>query len=335
MFCSQISLVLKAAIPMEEGIAAICETMEDSRDQALLKQLQDSVAMTGSFYTALEESKRFPPYMVNMVRIGEKAGKLDDVTASLAAYYEREDQLRSQIKSAVTYPLILILMISAVIAVLVIKVLPVFQQVFENLGSDMSASSITAMNIGGAIGKYAFFVILGVVLLAVACFAASKTTKGAIFFANLAEKLPFIRKISDKIGAARFASVMSMLLGSGYDTTEALELLPGVLGSPKVIKKSEACRIAIEEGKSFSKALEENHMFSGIYSSMINVGARTGNIDSVMDKLADHYNEEVDTALSNAVSFIEPIMVGLLSVIIGAILLSIMLPLMGIMSSIG
>lgn len=335
VLCGQISMILKAAIPLEEGIAAICETMENPRDKKLLLSLEQGVSLNGCLSAALEESGRFPPYMVNMVKIGERAGKLDDVTDSLSLYYEREDHLRDQIRGAVLYPFILILMISAVIAVLVIKVLPVFQEVFRNLGGDLSFSSVSAINIGAAVGKYAFFLILFLAVVVLICFAVSKTKKGHILFSNLAERLPYLRKISSRIGAARFASVLSMLLASGYDTSEALDLLPGVLETPKLCEKAAACKRAIENGSTFPKALEETRLFSGIYFSMVTVGAKTGNLDTVMERLANHYSQEADDALSNAVSMIEPILVGLLSVIIGAILLSVMLPLVGVMSAIG
>lgn len=335
LFCSQTALILKAAIPLQDGIAAIQENIDSSSGKELLKEIETNIAENGSLYTALANTGAFPSYMVNMVNIGEKSGKLDDVMEALALYYDREDTLKKRVKSAVLYPFILILMMAAVIAVLVIKVLPVFNQVFQDLGSNVSSSSAAVMNIGIAIGKYAFIVILVLAILVIAAVIFAKTKKGAELCADLISSFAVTRRLSGKIAAARFASVMSMLISSGYDTSEALELVPKVMKNKTVIHKIEKCKMSIQKGSSFAQAVTEVRMFPGIYSSMIHIGSKTGNLDTVMKKLAGIYDEDVDTSIGNVVSVIEPVMVGVLSVIIGSILLSVMLPLMGIMSSIG
>ncbi|HEX3038228.1 MAG TPA: type II secretion system F family protein [Oscillospiraceae bacterium] len=335
LFCSQTALILKAAIPMQDGMAAIQENVESAQGKQLLKEIENSIAENGSLYTALLKTGAFPSYMVNMVNIGEKSGKLDNVMEALALYYDREDTLKKRVKSAVLYPFILILMMAAVIAILVIKVLPIFNQVFQDLGSDVSASSAAVLNVGIAIGKYAFWVILVLAVLVVISILFTKTRKGAQVFTDLLSSFAVTRKLSGKIAAARFASVMSMLISSGYDTSEALDLVPKVLNNKTVIGKVEKCKEGIRTGSSFAQAVTDVHMFPGIYSSMIHIGAKTGNLDTVMEKLAALYDEDVDTSINNAVSVIEPVMVGVLSVVIGSILLSVMLPLMGIMSSIG
>ena len=335
LFCSQTALILKAAIPMQDGMAAIQENIDSLEGKQLLKEIENSIAENGSLYTALSKTGAFPSYMVNMVNIGEKSGKLDNVMEALALYYDREDTLKKRVKSAVLYPFILILMMAAVIAILVIKVLPIFNQVFQDLGSDVSTSSAAVMSVGIAIGKYAFVVILVLAVLVVVGIIFAKTKKGAEVFTDLLSSFAVTRKLSGKIAAARFASVMSMLISSGYDTSEALDLVPKVMNNKTVISKIEKCKAGISAGSSFAQAITDAHMFPGIYSSMIHIGAKTGNLDTVMEKLAGLYDEDVDTSINNAVSVIEPVMVGVLSVIIGSILLSVMLPLMGIMSSIG
>ena len=335
LFCSQLSWILKAAVPLEEGIAAISENTESACRKKILKTMEQGLAANASLSRVLKGSGAFPDYLVSMVEIGEKSGRLDDVVSMLARHYEREDRLHSQIRSAVLYPLVLILMIAGVVAVLVVKVLPIFRQVFENLGADVPPASVAAMSIGAAVGKYAFFVLLGIVLLALLCWALAKTKRGARFFQELSEKLPVTRRIFEKIGSARFASVMSMLLASGCDISESLTLTAGVLGSPAMTRRAEACRQAMSGGAAFPQAVKAAGLFSGFYAGMITVGEKTGSLDSVMSQLAAHYSEEAGISLSNAVSLIEPALVGVLSAVIGVVLLSVMLPLMGIMSSVG
>ncbi len=334
LFCSQIFWLLKAAIPLEEGIAAVCENTQDTREKKLLQDILSSLAQTGSFSLSLKKSGAFPEYLVNMMEIGEKAGKLDDVSSSLSVYYEREDDLKSQIRGAVIYPLVLILMIAAVVAVLIVKVLPVFRQVLETLGGDVPAVSVAAVQFSLTVGQGAFVLILALALLIAVGALAARTRKGADFFRALLGRFPPARRAFSSIDAARFSSVLSMLLSSGYEIAQALELLPGILSSPQGSGKAREISRKVSQGRPFSQALQQSGLFSGIYSSMIGVGEKTGNLDAVMNRIAEHYNEEVQNMLSGMTVMIEPVMVGLLSVIIGIILLSIMLPMMGIMSNI-
>ena len=191
------------------------------------------------------------------------------------------------------------------------------------------------MTVGMAIGKYAFIVILALAVILLAGFLYAKTSHGSAVFSRLFSRFFLTRKLSAKIASSRFASVMSMMLSSGYSTDEALELVPGVLSNDLVAEKIAACRKELSEGVSFAEAVDKAELFPGVYGQMVSVGSKTGNLDSVMKKLAEVYDDEVDRSISRVVSVIEPTLVGILSVVIGAILLSVMLPLMGIMSSIG
>ena len=152
---------------------------------------------------------------------------------------------------------------------------------------------------------------------------------------NFLSRFFVTRRLFAKQASARFASVMAMLLSSGYDTEEALRLIPGVLQNSAVIAKVEQVQKMVAQGTSLSQALERVEMFPGLYGKMVSIGSKSGSLDTVMQKLAQLYSDEVDTAIANAVSVIEPVLVGVLSVVIGAILLAVMLPLLSIMASIG
>lgn len=335
LFCSQIVLLLKAGIPLKEGVGEISENVEDENVRELIHRIQAGMEQNGSLYLALNGTGAFPKYMVNMVNIGEKAGNLENVMEALSLYYDREDKLRSCVRGALLYPFILVLMIAAVIAVLVIKVLPIFHQVFLDMGSDVSDTVASVTRAGSTIGSWALAIILILAVLLFTALLLYKTEGGYRFITGFLHNFPMTRKLSGKIALARFASVLSMLLSSGYHTEEALELAPGVLNNRIVIEKVEKCRSLVASGSSFPQALTQTGVFPGIYSSMVNIGDKTGNLDTVMRRLADLYSDDANESLNRAVSVIEPVMVGVLSVIIGAILLSVMLPLMGIMSSIG
>ncbi len=335
LFCSQLAMILKSGIHLQDGISAIGETIANPKARKIVEQLGESVSSNTPLHQALRQSGFFPKYMVNMIEVGEKSGKLDEVMDALAIYYHREDQLKKNIRSAIFYPVILVLMMSAVIAILVIQVLPIFNQVFDNLGSDLSVFSTVMLKVGVGIARYSFFVILALLIIALAAFFYSRTAKGAAWFAKVFSRIGPTKKISAKIASARFASVMAMMLSSGYDTDQAMELAPKVVSNDLIANKILQVRQQTAEGKSFTEAIIQAELFPGIYGRMVSVGTRVGSLDTVMTKLAELYNEEADRSINRAVSLIEPVLVGILSVIIGAILLSVMLPLVGIMSSIG
>ena len=335
LFCSQVVMILKAAIPLQEGIGAISENIETAEGKKLIFEMKEELERNSSLSAALSKTGAFPDYMVNMVRIGEKAGKLDNVVEALAGYYAREDRLRRRVRSAILYPLILALMMAAVIAVMVVKALPAFHAVFLDMGGDMSAASGAVIGVGMAMGQSALVAVLILAAFLIAVMILSSTDAGSRRMAGFAARFGPARRLSEKIASARFASILSMMLSAGYDTSEALELIPDIIADRTVLGKIKKSREAADAGEPFAKALDAAQLFPGIYSSMIHVGVKTGSLDTVMNHLADLYTEDADDSINRAVSVIEPVMVAVLSIVIGAILLSVMLPLMGIMSSIG
>ncbi len=335
LFCSQVALVLKSGIPLHDGISAIYENLDNHKAKEIFNEINEKVERNGTLHKALEESGIFPDYMVNMVDIGERTGKLDDVMESLSLYYEREDSLKKRIKSAVLYPFILIMMMGIVIGVLVVQVLPIFNQVFENLGSQMSAVSTLVMDIGLTAAMVALVIIGILVLIIIGMFIYSKTKAGTNFFSRFFSKFPLTRKLAEKIASGRFASVISMMVSSGYNTEEAIELAPRIINNDRVNEKIGKCKKLIDGGSSFADALFKVQIFSGIYSRMVGIGFKTGAVDTVMKKLADIYDEEIDDSFNNVISIIEPTMVAVMCIVIGIILMSVMLPLMGVMSTIG
>lgn len=334
-FCAQVAMIMKSGISVGEGISIMFEDMKNAEGKEILGVILEHVEMGEPIFMALAATDKFPKYVVSMVEIGEQAGKLDEVLESLCLYYEREEGISKSIKNAVTYPLVMIAMMVLVISVLVVKVLPIFGQVFKQLGSEMSGISVSIMNIGASISKYSV-VILGVAIIAVVGFILLKRTAGgrdklarfnASFFAT--------KKLSAKIASGRFASAMSLMLSSGLDTDQSLDMVTNLVDNAYIREKIKSCKEHINDGASFSDALVKSEIFTGVYARMISVGFKTGSVDTVMKKLADRYEGEVDTQINGMISILEPTLVAILSIIVGMILLSVILPLMGIMSSIG
>jgi type IV pilus assembly protein PilC len=332
MFCEQVALILKSGIPLFDGIDALCQNYKDTKYGDKFKILNDKVRETGSLYEGLEAVGIFPPYMINTVKIGEQAGTVDGVMESMALYYTRENKIRSAVKNAITYPIVLIAMMALVVGVLVVKVLPIFTQVFRNLGTGMSASSVAIMNFGLAAGQTVLIIVCALIVIAGVLYLLTRVGKKEAVFAFIAKIFPPIRDLYAQTAAARFASVMAMMLHSGFPLETALSLIPDVLDDKTAKDKVAICQREMQQSE-FPTAVEACGIFEGIYSKMVRVAFMAGQLDGVMEKLADIHNEAVDNGISRLVSLIEPTLVAILSIIIGAVLLAVMLPLASIMSS--
>ncbi|MEI7885064.1 MAG: type II secretion system F family protein [Clostridia bacterium] len=330
-FCQETSTILKAGIPLHDGLTMLFDDMEEGIIKNKLKLVSDEVSAKKPLYEALTKAEVFPEYMIKMVEIGSMSGKLDDVMSSLAVYYEREDELRQSIKSAVVYPMVLIVMMFAVMLVLAVKVLPVFSQVFISLGTTMSPTVTAIMNMGLAVGKYAFMILLLVVLIALIVFLLFKTEKGRAIIA----KMPSLGKFSEKLAVSRFASAMALMLASGLDTERAIRMTTTLVTNIKIRAKINNCLQIIEEHNSFIEALYTTELFPKMKTRMLSIGLKAGSLDLTMGRIATALEEEIEATLIKRVSLIEPISVALLSIMIGGILIAVMLPLMGVMSSIG
>lgn len=331
-FCSQMAIILKSGISSIEGITIMLEEAEHENEKLLLHQIQKTLLNTGSLYKSLADSGVFPPYLLNMVEIGEQTGKLDDVMDSLADYYEKEANLAQTLKNAVTYPLIMLTMMILVILVLITKVMPVFNQVFEQLGTQMTGLSHIILQIGMFINSNIFIFIgifAAVVLLTVYLL---KSKNGQKLFRSCLNLFSNSRELSHKISAYRFSNGMALTLSSGLTPEECLNLTAELTDQASFRKKLDKCRASILEGNDLCETLLENGIFSGAYARMATIASRTGVLDEVMQKIAAQYEEDIDARISGLITAIEPTLVIILSIIVGVILLSVMLPLMGIMA---
>ncbi len=335
VFCSQLALILKSGITLYDGVQTMHEDCDSKEEEALYAVLMEVLQDGGSFSDALKKGGVFPGYMIHMTTIGERSGRLENVMESLSAFYDREDRVRQSIRAAVVYPAILVCMMVAVLTVIVVRVLPAFEKVYENLGADLSPASNSIMRFGVTASRYAVFIALGLVVVVLILALCARTNRGKELFTGASGKIPVLRRLCDKIAAGRFASALSLLLSSGYDADQALEMIPSVLPNSLVKRKVMQLQEKVAAGSSLADAIRDSDVFPKLYSKILVVGFKTGSVDEVMGKISESYEEEIDNSLNNVVAVLEPALVAVLSIIIGFILISVMMPLIGIMSSIG
>ena len=332
-FCGQVALILEAGLPLYDGMETLAGADKGSANADIYASASKGVTETGSLYTALKDDDRWPDYLVEMVGIGERSGQLDTVMRGLETYYAREDRIRSSMVSAVTYPLVLGVMLVIIVLILLWKVLPVFRRVLSSMGVGMTESGSTLMSLGVAVG-WIVLALVAVTVIGVITIAVLLRTKHKEKVMNLIQKaVPSLQRLNRKLSASRVASVLSMMLSGGFPTGEALEMTAKVINDKEASRKVEGIRESLEKGSTFADAVTETQLFDELHNRMITMGSATGREDQVLGKLAALYEEQVEDDITRLVSIIEPTLVALLSVVIGAVLLSVMLPMAGILSS--
>ena len=332
IFCEQISMMIKSGIMLHSGMQMITDDTSNAQKKAIFQNVSNKLAEGGMLETALESSSAFPDYMIHMVEIGTKSGKLDVVMNSLSAYYNRQQTMKENIKSAIVYPLILIFMMLLVLIFLAAKVLPVFEQVFQSLGTQMSPWASYIMKLGSLFNQYSLVLVVLLVLLAVASLFLIRTESGK----NMVIGVLMGKRTSEKFAVATFTSSMALMLSSGLDLELSIRLSKQAISNRTINDKIEkAQKLMKEESISFVDAMEKADLLSNTMTGFLSMGYQAGSIDTAMDYIAGLYEEEYQSALMRKVSLIEPISILVISILIGSILVSVMFPLLGVLSTIG
>lgn len=326
-FCEQIAMIISSGIPAYEGVSILIEDAPDDATKEILTSIYKPLETGSSLHEALNVSGVFPKYVIDMIEIGEMSGRLEDVLYSLRDYYDREDSIRSSIRNAVAYPLIMICIMIAVILVLIAKVLPVFNQIYSELGAGLSGFPLVLMNISIHLNSYMGFIVLFLILLLAGGFFLLKSNTGKILFQG--------KNLAMSIAASRFANCMSMVLSSGLDTSQGLDFAMRLVDNPHMEERIRRCKEFSDSGQSFSSSIIAAGIFDKLYSSMITIASRTGSMDQIMSKISKEYEAEIDRKIIRFITRLEPTLIIILSIVIGLILISFLLPLVGIMSGIG
>lgn len=331
ILCEQIALILRSGLPMHDGVEALCEGYKNTRYEEPFSKLNEEVLNTGSLYEGMKGAGIFPKYMLEMTLIGEKTGELDNVMEGLSKHYTNESRNQRSIRSAIFYPLLLIVMMAVLIGVLIAQVLPIFDDVFASFSGSASTGWMNiAMNAGKVV-----LILAGVVLFVfLAVLIVLKLDRSQTVKQWIVKIFPPIRKLNQKLNATRFASSLGMMMRSGYPLDQSLEMMKGLFDDKEMQEKMTKCHEAVSEGADFADTVEKLEIFEPLHNRMIHMGSKAGQTDHVMGTLADLYSEDLDNQINRLVSIIEPTLVALMSLIIGAILLAVMLPLLSVMGSI-
>jgi len=336
IFTRQFSVMLDAGLPLVQCLEILGEQQESKTFQDIIGSVRSDVEQGASLADAMRKHpKAFDNLFVNMVAAGEAGGILDVILQRLSTYLEKIVKLKNQVKSAMIYPVTIIVIAIGVVWIILWKVIPVFASMFAGLGGELPWLTRIIVQASEFVGSYSWLIAIAMMVIAAGVRQYHKTERGKRQIDGLILKIPVIGMLLRKIAVSRFCRTLSTLTSSGVPILDGLEITAKTAGNSVIEDGIMAVRKSVEEGKSLSGPLAETKLFPSMVVQMINVGEQTGALDQMLSKIADFYEDEVDTAVAGLVKLLEPIMIVVLGVIIGTIVTAMSLPMYSILSEIG
>ena len=327
IFTRQFSTMIDAGLPLVQGLTILAEQSENPTFKKMLKAITKDVEGGSTLAEAMKKHpKVFDALFVNLIAAGEMGGVLDTILRRLADYIEKAEKLKSQIKGALVYPMVVVVIAIIVIAVIMIFVIPVFQDMFSSMGSGLPVPTLIVIKLSQFIKGNIIWIILGIAGL-ITGFKYYRNTKGGRKTTDaISLKLPIFGDLLKKYAVARFTRTLGTMISSGVPILDALEIVARSSGNVILEEVIMEVRSSIAEGQTIAEPLSENDIFPGMVVQMISVGEATGALDTMLNKIADFYDAEVDAAVSALTSMLEPILMVFLGGAIGGIVIAMYLP---------
>src|SRR5271170_6174052 len=329
IFPRQFSVMIDAGLPLVQCLEILAGQQENKVFEKMLTGVRSAVEGGSTLSAAMRTySKVFDPLYVNMVEAGETGGILDTILQRLSAYIEKNVKLQRAVKSAMVYPVGVLSVAGGVIILLLWKVVPIFTQLFNGLGVDLPLPTRIVIGMSNFVGSIYGFIIAA--FCAGGVFALKSwygTPQGRLAIDTIVLKIPLIGPLMRKIAVARFTRTLGTLISSGVPILEGLDITARTSGNAVVERAIIATRKAVEAGRSLVDPLKDTGVFPGMVTQMIGVGEQTGAMDAMLQKIADFYEDEVDAAVKDLLTAMEPIMIVVLGVVVGGIVISMYLPL--------
>lgn len=336
IFCQQFEAILTAGISVLDALDLLKVQTENKFFRKIIAEVYTTVEAGDSLSGAMRKhSKYFPSILVNMIEAGEASGNLEIALKRMAEHFEKEYKLKQNIKKATMYPIIVSFIAIGVIVILLVFVIPTFVQMFKDLGAELPPTTKALIGISNFV-VHKWYILVGIIVFGGGGFIYfSKTDYGKIALSGLKLKLPLIGKVNVKIVASRFSRTMSTLLASGLPILDAIEIVSKVVDNHKVEKGFISARDQVSKGVPLSKPIEEMEIFPPMITHMVKIGENTGQLEPILNKVADFYDGEVDTAVSQLTTMLEPIIIVVLAVVVGFVVISIVQPMFGMYGELG
>lgn len=327
LFARQFSTMIDAGLPIIQCLEILFTQQGNKTFKGMIKEIKEQVE---SGATLAEALKRFPKHFddlfVNMIAAGEAGGILDAILRRLAAYMEKAAKLKAQVKGAMTYPIVTLIIAIVVLGIILVFVIPVFEEMFADFGGELPLPTQIVVTASEIVKSKIIYIIVGIFILGFTLRKFYATEKGQDMADDIVLKLPVFGELLRKVAVAKFTRTMGTMLASGVAILEALDIVAKTAGNRTVERAIYDVRSGIAEGRTMADPLAESGVFPAMVCQMISVGEATGALDAMLEKIADFYDEEVDQAVDNLTSLIEPFMLVFLGVTIGGLVVAMYLP---------
>jgi type IV pilus assembly protein PilC len=329
VFTRQFSVMIDAGLPLVQCLEILASQQENRTFQKVLTATRGAVEGGATLSAAMRQHEKvFDALYVNMVEAGETGGILDTILQRLSAYIEKNVKLKRAVKSALVYPVAVLLVAAGVIVLLLWKVVPIFATLFVGLGVDLPLPTRTVIAMSNFVGSiFGLLILVFAVGLAIGMKVWYGTPVGRLAIDRGLLRLPLIGVLLRKIAVARFARTLGTLISSGVPILEGLDITARTAGNAVIEKSLLQVRKGLEAGRTLADPLKETEVFPGMVTQMISVGEQTGAMDAMLSKIADFYEDDVDAAVKDLLSAMEPLMIVFLGVVVGGIVISMYLPL--------
>jgi len=333
IFSRQLATMVNAGIPVVNALDILGEQIEHPQFKTIILKVKDDVETGSSLSDSLaRHPKIFSNLFVSMVKAGESSGALDEILERVASYMEKTSALQKKVKAAMVYPAVVSSMAVIITTVLLVKVIPVFEGIYEGFGAELPKPTATLILISKLLKSYLIYIVgaLGILVFFLSRYA--KTEKGRLFIDRIVLKLPIFGILLRKVAVSKFTRTLSTLVKSGVPILNSLEIVGRTAGNKALEIAVDEVRNSIREGENIAGPLAKSKIFPPMVVRMVAVGEQTGELEKMLTKIADFYDEQVSTAVSGLTSMIEPLVIAFLGVVIGTIVVCMFLPIFKISS---
>ena len=336
IFTRQLATMIDAGLPLVQSLEILSSQQEHNLFKNIIREIREDVEGGSTFAAALKRHPgTFDDLYTNLVVAGEEGGILDTILIRLASYIEKAEALRKKVKSALVYPSTIVGVAVIVVMILMIFVIPVFETMFSSAGQTLPLPTLIVLTMSKLIKKYVVIIIPLCILMFFLLRKYRQTENGRALIDSLLLKLPVFGPLFQKIAVARFSRTLGTLVSSGVPILDGLTIVSKTSGNKTIETAILSARTSIREGETIAEPLGRSGMFPPMVIQMISVGESTGALDSMLSKIADFYEEEVDVAVGNLTSLLEPLLMVFLGVVIGGVVISMYLPIFQMASAVG
>ena len=336
IFTRQFSVMIDAGLPLVQCLEILGAQQDHKGFQRIIEAVRDDVEKGSTLQAALaKHPKAFNDLYVNMVGAGESGGILDIILQRLSTYIEKAVKLTAKVKGAMTYPVAVITIAITVVVVIMVKVIPVFSAMYDGMGAKLPFPTLVCMALSNGLINYSWLIIISIVLVVVGLRQYYRTPQGHLQIDAVFLKLPILGDVLRKVAVARFCRTLGTLISSGVPILEGMDITARTAGNMVVQNAILKSKDAVEQGRNISGPLAETKVFPPMVVQMVGVGEATGALDAMLAKVADFYEDEVDNAVANLTSLMEPVMIAMLGGIIGFIVVAMYMPIFNLANVFG